>query len=208
MAEQNAEENHAESLLKFAFFPRTNDCYQALAELAEREDWSGTDNTGTTNIILKNYIKYTYERLRIQGKIVVSTNRAYATFNTGLLTPEFEEIFGIFEKNEGRQLWCFKNWVRTSDISLMSEFTDTPEMATYVDSAADLVYDTKKGLDLNVDHILNGNIERFPLSFKSSVQFQRRAALNFAKETVLKRLRRNYKLANTWSKRCPAPVAS
>jgi hypothetical protein len=49
--------------------------------------------------ILDNYLRYTYKRLVMENKVRVTPDGERAAFNTGLLTPHAEEIFGPFERN-------------------------------------------------------------------------------------------------------------
>lgn len=165
-----------------------------LATQAEREDWTGC-NTGSPNKILDNYISYTYQRLVIEGKISITQDNRYATFNTGLLTQHGEEIFGYFRRNNhaNAQPWFFESWVTESNMRLMEQFSDLPEMAEYVATPTDLVFDLRRNLTLSVEHIIANNLERFPSNLQN--ESMARITLNHAKTVALKRLRRNYKLA-------------
>jgi hypothetical protein len=210
MAQQNTAPTFPIAILDFAFFPYRGpplpqadagrrawpEAVASLAALAEPEDWTGQpNNTTAPNGILKNYISYTYQRLRIEHKISISADRTCATFNTGLLTRHGEEIFGHFAKNTraDKQPWVFKAWVNESNTAIMNHFFPPPEMAEYVAVAADLVYDMRQPLTLSTEHIIEQNLQRFPPSLQN--EGMARMTLNFAKEMTLKRLRRNYKLA-------------
>jgi hypothetical protein len=203
MAEQNTRTTFPETILDFAFFPYKSpivsgwpDAIAKLAGLAETEDWTGPHKTKAPNQILINYISVTYKRLVIEEKISICDDGNYATFNTGLLTPHGEEIFGHFTKNRNvdKQPWWFLSWVAESDRILMNNFPNLPDMAEYVTVAADLVYDTHQKLTLDYSHIIDENLDRFPQSLANSKN-EARKALNNAKDLALKRLRRNYKLA-------------
>ncbi|KAL1605189.1 hypothetical protein SLS60_004733 [Paraconiothyrium brasiliense] len=173
-----------------------------LAHLAEKEDWSGNKADGTPATheyqILNNYISYTYQRLVIQDKIMISDNEGYATFNTGLLDVHDQEIFGFFHKNSraqaGKQDWLFIRWVVESDRDFMNSFSTPPDMAEYVTDSADLVYDHRRQLVIDYNHVLVDNLDRFPLDLQKNPS-RARMALDAAVARTLKRLRRNYKLA-------------
>ena len=167
----------------------------SLAELAEDEDW-GVSDTGRTRPILSSYIKYTYQRLVIEDKIMVSRDGAYAIFNTGLLNSYAEEIFGLFSANrsesENARRWFFNKWAVGSDRDILRHFDELPDMAEYVNSAADLVYDWRRDLKLSYDHIISDNKERFPAECSTS-PFKARQALETAVSLAILRARRNYK---------------
>ncbi|KAL5405398.1 hypothetical protein PMIN06_007297 [Paraphaeosphaeria minitans] len=200
---------------EFAFFPYRDDpvpqreaqakawpnILSKLADLAEHEDWIGTNADGsdaTENQILHNYISFTYFRLALEGrKVVASEDGNYATFNTGLLDSFDQEIFGFFQRNTqpGKQPWYFLRWAIESDRELMTFFNPTPDMADYVTAASDLVYDWRRPLILNYAHILDDDhMKRFPLELQKR-PLRARSQLDAAVVKTLKRLRRNYKIA-------------
>ena len=68
---------------------------QVLAGLAEKERWTYRSVPDPSPLpVLASYIRYTFLRVHEQGK-VTETGR-FSCFNTGLLTPNQEEIFGVF----------------------------------------------------------------------------------------------------------------
>ncbi|KAJ9610859.1 hypothetical protein H2200_005636 [Cladophialophora chaetospira] len=211
MAEQNVAPTIPD-LFQFAFFPYQGppcspaeavrlgfpNAIATLAELSEPEDWSGQVNNTAPYGILKSYIVYTYRRFYIEQKISISRDNQGAAFNTGLLTPFGEELFGYFEPNRRpkAQPWVFYGWKSESDMGMMNRFYPPPEMAQYVRTAAELVYDTGRPLTISIDHIIQHNIERFPPELrKKGMEGMARMCLNSAKDMTLKRLRRNYKIA-------------
>ncbi len=74
----------------------------------------------------------------------------------------------------------------------MQQFPESPGMAEYVHTAADLVYDWRPPLKLAYEHILVDNIERFPPDVRQTTM-RARQALDLAVAWALKRVRRNYK---------------
>lgn len=167
----------------------------SLAELAEPEEWTGSNPDGRILPILDSFIKYTYHRLVMEDKIAVSADGEYAAFNTGLLTPYAEEIFGFFKRNpqEDVQPWYFMHWATESNRDLMKNFAEPPKMAEYVTSASELVYDWRRDLKPAYDHILGDNIERFPAHMIGNPRLARQA-LDSAIDLTLRRVRRNHKL--------------
>lgn len=169
----------------------------ALAALAEPEEWTGSVPSLVHLPILNSYVRYTYQRLVMENKISVTLDGEYAAFNTGLLTIFAEEVFALFQRNRSAavnaQPWFFLRWVTESDREMMRHFPDMPELAEYVTTAADLVYDWRKPLKLAYEHILGDNLDRFPAELVV-VPTRARAALSQAVEMTLKRMRRNHKL--------------
>ncbi|WOF23647.1 DUF3825 domain-containing protein [Microbacterium betulae] len=206
-------EGHAERLRSFAFFPYRGprqapgtiepvelgrlaweETLTSLAHLSEPEEWTGSTPTGRPLPILDSFLRYTYRRLVMEDKIAVTADGEFAAFNTGLLTPHAEEIFGFFQRNQhAAQRWYFTGWVTESSRDLLRNFDQPPQMAEYVTSASELVYDWRRELKLAYDHILGDNIDRFPAEMIEQ-PLRARQALDSAINLTLRRVRRNHKL--------------
>jgi Domain of unknown function (DUF3825) len=205
-------EGHAERVRGFAFFPYRGvreqqaepselgrmawqDTLEALAGLAEPEDWTGSNTAVRPLPILDSFLRYTYQRLVMEDKIAVTHDGEHAAVNTGLLTMNAEEIFGLFHRNrsEDHQRWVFARWATESDRDIMRHFDPAPLMAEYVTSASELVYDWRRELKLAYDHILGDNIDRFPAELATQ-PLRARQALDHAIDWTLRRARRNYKV--------------
>jgi hypothetical protein len=85
----------------FAMMPRFAENIEALAAMAEPEDWEYR-NTPSPNPapVLRNYLAYTYQRVAEERKIVVADDQEHCCWNTGLITPNQEPVFALFEKNQ------------------------------------------------------------------------------------------------------------
>lgn len=203
-------EGHDERLRSFAFFPYRGteqaegpelgrlawaDALESLASMAEPEEWVGAGDAARSLPILDSFLRYTHKRLVMEDKIVVTTDGEWAAWNTGLLTPHAEEIFGLFQRNkhENAQHWYFLRWASESDRDLLRHFPDPPQMAEYVTSASELVYDWRRELKLAYDHIINDNIDRFPADLAAQ-PLRAKQALDSAVKLTLRRVRRNHKL--------------
>jgi hypothetical protein len=203
--------SHADTIRQFAFFPVRQEetisepgergrtawghTLTALEQLAEPEDWTGRHAPGRPLPILDSYLRYTYQRLVLEDKVVTTEDREHAAINTGLLTIHAEQIFGLFERNHvpDAQGWYFQGWATESDRRVLRYFPEAPEMAEYVTNAADLVFDWRRPLKLAYDHILGENLRRFPAELASQ-PMRARQALDHARDSALRRVRRNYKL--------------
>ncbi len=148
-----------------------------LAAIAEPERWTNVSVPSKVNLpILDSFIRHTFARLYEQLK-VVETDRL-ACFNTGLLTPNQEEIYGLFTVSEtfdsskpispSNQKWWLTSWVRSSDRQL-SALKSFPELVTYWTDPGELVFNPNLHIQLNVDHIIRDNLNRFPVELGGSL---------------------------------------
>lgn len=202
-------EGHNTYLRGFAFFPYRGDervlgpelgarawydTLEALAGLAEPEEWTG-EGADHPYAILDSYLRQTHRRLVMEDKICVTDDGDHAAFNTGLLTGYAEEVFALFTRNqrEGVQRWFFLRWAKESDRDLLRLFPDKPQMAEYVTHTADLVYDWRRELKPAYDHILGERLERFPSDLQAQ-PLRARQAFDSAIDMTLRRARRNYKV--------------
>jgi|ERR1044072_3573340 hypothetical protein len=110
-----------------------------LAELAERERWTYRSVPDKSPLpVLDSYIRYTFMRVYEQAK--VATTDQLACFNTGLLTANQEEIFGVFRLNDffisdqppsqTNKQWFLTSWARAGD-RLLTDFLEMPTLASY-----------------------------------------------------------------------------
>ncbi len=166
--------------------------------LAEREPWEYKLSPNPESYpILRSYIRYTFRRLReMDGGVLVARHGRRAAFNTGLVTPNQEEIFGVLAKNDkpNRQEWKLAGFKKASDRDMVENFGDAlPPLADYFDDPAVLLYDRRCQLIINIDHVLE-NLNRFPKALQENV-FMTRQLLEGAQATMRKRVYRNYKTA-------------
>ncbi|MEA5514977.1 DUF3825 domain-containing protein [Nodularia sp. UHCC 0506] len=187
-----------QSFYDFAFMPRFDDNIEHLAELAEPEDWD-YKNTPSDKLkpILHNFIKYTYKRIAEEKKVAVSANEQYACWNTGLITPNQEPIYILFEKNRldnATTYWHFSKFVRRGEWGL-NNFSSLPEMAHYFEDPSCLVYNTRRELRANIEHIVEDNKNRFPSSFQGMPNYGLQNNIKGAVDSAIERVKRNYKTA-------------
>ena len=186
-----------DKLFSFAYMQYMDANIQELAELAEPEDWKYRNTISDHELpVLYNYIQETYKRLSEEGKIEISTDGQFACFNTGLVTPNQEPIFASFEVNreQNRAPWFFKGWFRKGEWEL-NKFSYLPEMAHYFEDPTVLVFDTRKELRVNVEHIIEDNKTRFPEPFKNMDNFVLQNLVKGAIDSSIERVKRNYKTA-------------
>ncbi|MGW0885406.1 DUF3825 domain-containing protein [Streptomyces sp. NPDC002671] len=181
------------------------DLFDRLADIAEPENWDGREaESPGGNRILRNYIRWTFERAHQQGRLSTSSDGSYSAFNTGLATARQETIYGLFRRNDrpDSQPWVFVDWRLESKRDFMEHFPPSlrPDFVTYTDNPADYIYDWRRELVVGVDHILDdqGNLARFPATLQANPHLAR-MALKGAIDGAEDRVRRNYKAAvPTW----------
>lgn len=174
---------------------------------AIKENWkynipqSGGNNT---NPILENYIHHTFRRLlqeycsaetsEEKSKIIYNNNKL-ACFNTGLYTQNYNAIYLLFYPNtsdkHSQPYFCFGEVEGSSE--RLNDVDILPRRATYLTDVRDLVYDCNLDLRINVEHVLQDNISRFP----SALQDNPMLCTLFlgAIEMTKKRIQANYRLA-------------
>ena len=188
-------------LFKFAFVPHYEDIIKSLAiDLAAKEEWNYSGPGRKTYPILKHYLEFTYRRLKEEKKIVFTSNNKFACFNTGLVTENLEDIFAFFEQYKNPKPesspYILKMFLKKSERLLLKYFSDNlPNIANYFDNPELLIYNPKCDLIINVDHIIEDNLIRFPPHLQSADGAELRRQLFGAIEEVKKKVRTNYKIA-------------
>lgn len=187
-----------DSLTKFALIPKIEEQVEALAALADDEDWEYHHTTSDVpKPILRNYIKYTYKRIAEEKKVAVSPDEEFACWNTGLITENQEPIYMLFEKNKldtRHCYWHFWKFSRKGQWEL-NRFPTLPEMAHYYEDPAQLVYDTRLELRPNIEHIIEDNLSRFPTPLQTMGAFGVQNILKGSIDSAVERAKRNYKTA-------------
>lgn len=188
--------------------------WQVLAALAEEEDWNydtpdpdATESAAQAETselsqrlpILEKYIRYTFSRVQEQGKVVEGHRDEvkFSAFNTGLVTPNQEVIYGLFEAQEAQSDghgWRFVAWVKASDPRVSGLFLARPSMATYWTDARVLFFEPGREVVIDFDHLIQDNIERYPPALAQNRELARLATVA-AVDSAKKRVARNYKTA-------------
>jgi len=189
-------------LFRFAVFPNYNEAIRFLAEnLADREEWDFSDTKTKTHSILKNFLEFTFRKLRHEKKVTFTLDNKFASFNTGLITDNLEDIFAFFEEYKNPKPgfntpFCFKAFLKKSDPQILKYFShDLPDIANFFDKPDLLIFNPKCELIPDIDHIIKDNIDRFPIHLRKADEAELRRQVTGAIEDVKKRVRTNYKIA-------------
>ncbi len=198
-------------LYRFAMMGREQEWLEQLVQLAESERWDfhpPRKDKPKPRRVLRNYVIYTFARLEDEStakpesnKIAYSDDGEWACFNTGLVHPDQEEIFGLFRRSlpNDRNLygssWKLQMFCLNSDNRLLQRIKRRPELASYYDSAADLVFAVNAEIVVDNTHVFDAErLSRFPEPYCHD----RNAAIGVtyrAKDMAQARLKRNYKTA-------------
>lgn len=171
-----------------------------LANLAEKEDWNyQVKPAKDPHTVLRSYLKYTFLRQNeLQDHVLTSNDESHLAFNTGLVTPFQEELFALFRKrpsSEAGPPWILRAFEKASSVVILQMFgSSLPPLASYYDDPAQLVFDTRLPLSVNVEHVPHDR-ERFPPTLKSLSPQDLAALVNARAPEALDRVRRNYKTA-------------
>jgi len=148
-----------------------SDILKQLKDLALPEQWYYGHSIPSDGKlpILDNYFRYTFFKLKKEGKILEGDE--FAAFNTGLVNKTYKDIFALFKKHEDEGLpWSFNSFcVEGEDWGgkrMVSEFKELPLRANYFNEPVEMIYDTTAGKpSLDHTHILVENASRLPFAF-------------------------------------------
>ena len=153
-------------IFQFAFCHDYDKKINALSSLCP-EKWSFGSNSD--NVILKNYIDHTLEKVYEENKIIEKTD--YCLFNTGLYTNFYQEIYAYFvlNQNKDKQKWFLDGFYTSYQVSNMG-VTEHPQRANYFLNPAELVFDTNCEIIPQYPHIFNDpeNFLRIPENIRES----------------------------------------
>lgn len=186
-------------LFSFAYFQKFDDAIQFLTRLADHEEWDFPNTHGKT--ILKNYLEYTYRKIKEENKVCYTHDNKFACFDTGLVTPQLEEIYAFFEKNarptgQGTSPFYFKAFLKKSDFNIMKHFAQhLPLRADFFADPAALIFNPNWEIIPDIDHIISDNASRFPAELRASGDANMRRQLMGSIDEVKKKVKTNYKIA-------------
>lgn len=182
----------------FALMPKFDENIEYLTKLAEPEDWDYKNMPSThDHPVLRNYITYTYRRVAEEKKIAVTPDEEHCCWNCGLITSSQEPIYLLFERNKldgSDPYWHFNKFARKGEWEL-NKFSSLPEMPHYFEDPSVLVFDTRKEIRINVEHVVADNIDRFPSSLQNMNPYGLQNIVKGAIDSAIERVKRNYKTA-------------
>lgn len=183
-------------LQKFAFCGTTEGfkkSIEALAKMAEDETW--TINPEEPNSVLAKYILGTFKQCYNQNKFIYTPDNQHCCFNTGLLTPNGNDILCVFRKNEreNAQPWVLNFFADKTERRYMDLFSNTPSLATYTESFEEYYFNPNYDIIISTDHILDDNWERISAVIPLPKSIVKSLITGVIEETKLK-IKRNIRL--------------
>lgn len=176
-----------------------------LAEMAKDEPWNFKNpkyiDPNNSYPILYNYLCFTYDRLKEEDKLLISSDGKNMCFNTGLQTVNEQDIFAFFNVNsrypdKAIQKWFFIRFCLESDRDYVSHFNTTPQIASYFDDASDLIFDYRfMPIIIDYEHIVDDNYQRLKECVGIDTKNILSQLLQAGVQRAEKRVLRNYKLA-------------
>ncbi|PTN08565.1 uncharacterized protein DUF3825 [Mangrovibacterium marinum] len=189
-------------LFSFAVYPSYNNAIKFLAEdLASTEEWDYSDAHEKKYPILKNYLEFTFRKLKQENKVAFTSDNKFACFNTGLVTDNLEDIYAFFEEYRNPRPgstvpFCFKAFLKESDNNILRNFSgNIPDVANFFEKPELLIFNPKCRLIPDIDHIIQDNIGRFPTHLRGADDGELRRQLVGAIDEIKKKVRTNYKIA-------------
>ncbi len=187
-----------EHFAQFVSMPRFSDDIDHLSRFVEHEDWEYRYTAAQNpHPVLRSYITYTYRRIAEEKKIAVTADEEFACWNTGLITPAQEPVYMLLSKNkitDWDPYWHFAKFLRRGEWEL-NRFPILPDMAHYFEDPSVLVLDTRKEVRINVEHVVNENLARFPTGLQAMNPYGLQNLVVGAKDAAMQRAKRNYKTA-------------
>lgn len=182
-------------LYDYMYWGDYNAQIQCLADKALPEKWSF--NNKDDNSILKNYLRYTFNKLQEENKIIET--KYYCVFNTGLFSKYYVPIYAYGERNKNPintlSKWYFKGFKDEYELGNIDIESDFPERADYFSDPKRLIFNWHYKINVNYKHILDdlNTSQRLSESIKESDM-----QLEFIKgviNTSIQKVIENYKLA-------------
>jgi len=195
---------------EFANYTNLKQSLLDLKALAETENWDYLKKPTRGVPVLFSYLNQTCNRLIKQDKIErgksTKDKKEYAYFNTGLVTPQQDEIFAYFIKNPNYSKltgwgvqsaeWNFIEF-NTEQSVYRRYFIAVPDIATYFSEAevADLIFDTRVPIIPDKEHLLKRKIRIESERIRNLDDEAFIEEIKDAIELAKKRIKRNYKTA-------------
>lgn len=158
------------ALERFAYVPWASFLPElAQAALDEQWDFGYPNEYGYRFDILKSYINYTFFRLEQQDKICITQDGSFAAFNSGLVDAWYDDIYVCFEPQYGTPEWRYVGLAALGNRGLrkklIASFNPLPQRAEWFASIDEVLYDTKRELDSDFEHIFLDNLDRLPIEW-------------------------------------------
>ncbi|MBR2870928.1 MAG: DUF3825 domain-containing protein [Clostridia bacterium] len=170
-----------------------NNMLEYLAKIVEPENWSNEESSVG---VLYKYVAGTFKQCYKQNKIIKTDDENYSCFNTGLLTPNGNDVVAIFEKNNKEDsllLWRLQSFRDITERNFLNIFSKVPELATYTNNYEELYFKPDIQIVVSTDHILDDNWERIKEVIPLDKSVVKTLLIGVVEETK-KKIKRNMRL--------------
>lgn len=170
------EEIKAKDALKETIqFPDYEKSIRDLAALAKKEKWCYR-HSKDEYIILKIYLQYTFATIWKQKLFIFNNSTGFGSFNTGLVTDDYQAIYGVVQKNNLKDSslpYLFEGFAIAGSKGLgktiVESFNPLPKKAKYLTDIKDAFFDPNSLIFPDFEHIINDNLDRFPIDFLKTI---------------------------------------
>ena len=137
----------------------------------EKWDAAGDAEIGK-KFILKQYLRFTYYKARLDNLVVENGNQAI--FNTGLVDNSYDSIYCYLKPNTNQFDFFNRKWEfgffaadgkKANGKMINKTFSEMPKSPEYIKNLKDVFYDVSKKLSCDYDHIIRDNLKRLPVDF-------------------------------------------
>jgi len=111
----------------------------------------------STTFNLNSYIKYYFDRLEFEGKVVVSGCGSAAAFNTGLTdkcTGDLLYLAFVPNRQQNRQEWYYQG-IHSGADAFSRQLPHLPLKASFTSDRADLLFDPNIEVECNTAHLMD-----------------------------------------------------
>ncbi|MER5985780.1 DUF3825 domain-containing protein [Streptomyces sp. NPDC001787] len=168
------------------------DIFDHLAQKAADEPWDSSSPAEHGSLAtLKHYVTWTFERALTTQSVVPNSDSSMCVFNTGLMTPQHEDIHGIFHPNlnSGRQDWYLRGW-RVAGDSPLDTFPELPPAVTYSEDPYPYLFDWDLPLKFTARNFTVAVADLFPAALKE-IPFGLELALEASVDRAIKLAKRH-----------------
>lgn len=167
-----ATKSPARELAQFAVIGSWDAFLGSLATMCAPERWNlPGEGVGKASRygVLREYVCVTFARVMAEGKLAVAADGSLAAFNTGLLTPFYQDVIACFEPRKGDIAWQFAGFATAGSGELgarvTAAFDPLPQTPDYLHDLGDVAPERDRLAILDTDALLGRQLGRLPLAF-------------------------------------------
>lgn len=167
-----ATKSPARELAQFAVIGSWDAFLGSLATMCAPERWNlpgeGVGKASRYGVLCE-YVCVTFARVMAEGKLAVAADGSLAAFNTGLLTPFYQDVIACFEPRKGDIVWQFAGFATAGSGELgarvTAAFDPLPQTPDYLHDLGDVAPERDRLAILDTDALLGRQLGRLPLAF-------------------------------------------